>query len=479
MRQALQAQIEDGAGLGFRQVVGAVGVHLVRRIVDQRDEGGNFGGGPAAGHQAVARLGGVRTGADGAHHLVHIRDRHGEPAQHMRPLAGLAQLERGSAHHNFLAEGDEMRQKIAQGQRFGPPAVQGQHVAAKADLQGREAVKLVQHDIRGGVALEFDHHTHADPVGFVGDTGDAFEFLFPYQIRDLFDHRGLVDLIGHLVHHDGVAVLADFLDMGLCPDQDRSAPFQIGLARAGAAKDGGPGREIGAGDDFHQPFRRQIGVFDQGQRAVDHLAQIVRRDARGHADGDAFGAVDQHVGKPRGQDRGFAVLAIVVVLKIDRVLVDVGQQETGRFRHAHFGIAERGRRVAIHGAKVALTVQQHQRHRERLRHAHQRIIDRAVAMRVILAHRIGHRARGLAIGLVVGIAHLVHRIKDAAMHRLQAIPQIRDGPRHDHRHGIVEIGRFHLGRDIDLRAVMGCATGIFRCGFNVFRAVAHGASTLV
>jgi hypothetical protein len=46
--------------------------------------------------------------------------------------------------------------------------------------------------------------------------------------------------------------------------------------------------------------------------------------------GDAARAVDQHVGKARGQDRGLAVLAVVVVLEVDRVLVDVGHEERRR-----------------------------------------------------------------------------------------------------------------------------------------------------
>ena len=40
------------------------------------------------------------------------------------------------------------------------------------------------------------------------------------------------------------------------------------------------------------------------QIAVDHLAEIVRRDIRGHADGDAGAAVDQQIGKRGGEDDG-------------------------------------------------------------------------------------------------------------------------------------------------------------------------------
>jgi len=53
-----------------------------------------------------------------------------------------------------------------------------------------------------------------------------------------------------------------------------------------------------------------------------------------------------------------------------------------------------------------------------LRHAHQRVIDRLVAVRMVFAHHIAGDARRFAIGLVPVIAILVHRIENAAMHGL-------------------------------------------------------------
>jgi hypothetical protein len=116
----------------------------------------------------------------------------------------------------------------------------------------------------------------------------------------------------------------------------------------------------------------------------------VRRDVGGHADGDAARAVDQHVGEAGGQDGRLLLLAVVIVLEIDRVLVDIGQH-VGRGRgHPHLGVAHGRGVVAVHGAEVALAVQKRQRHGEILRHPHQRVIDRAVAMGVVLAHHVAH-----------------------------------------------------------------------------------------
>ena len=51
-----------------------------------------------------------------------------------------------------------------------------------------------------------------------------------------------------------------------------------------------------SGVSFGRIGRRQQGLLDEPDGAVDHLAQVVRRDVRGHADGDAGRAVDEQVG---------------------------------------------------------------------------------------------------------------------------------------------------------------------------------------
>ena len=86
--QPLQAQLEDGAGLGLGEEVGAVLLHPVRGVVDQRDVGRDVGGRPGAGHQPLARLGRVGGGADGRDHLVDVGDGDGEAAEDVGALAG-------------------------------------------------------------------------------------------------------------------------------------------------------------------------------------------------------------------------------------------------------------------------------------------------------------------------------------------------------------------------------------------------------
>ena len=190
------------------------------RIIDQTDVFGDVMGGPAARHQFLARLGGIGRGTDGRDDLIHIGYGHGQTTEDMAAVTGLAQFKRGAARDDLFAEVDEGRQELAQGQLFRATAVQRQHVRAKAGLHLGEAEQLVQDDLGRGVAFQLDHNTDADAVGFVLDAADTFEFLFADQFGDLFDHIGLVHLIGNFVQNNRIAVLADFLDPRFGADDD-------------------------------------------------------------------------------------------------------------------------------------------------------------------------------------------------------------------------------------------------------------------
>ena len=81
------------------------------------------------------------------------------------------------------------------------------------------------------------------------------------------------------------------------------------------------------------------------------------RDVGRHTNGDTTGAIDQHIGITGRENGGFFVFAVIIVLEIDRVFINVGQQICSRFVHADFGIAHCGGVIAVHGAKVPLTIE--------------------------------------------------------------------------------------------------------------------------
>ena len=188
-------------------------------------------------------------------------------------------------------------------------------------------------------------------------------------------------------------------------------------------------------------------IVDERDAGVDHLAEIVRRDVGRHADGDAAGAVDQEIREARRQHHRLVLVAVVIVLEIDGVLVDVVDQLHRRLGEAAFGVAHGRRRIAVDRAEIALPVDQRQAHGEILRHAHQRVVDRLVAVRVIFTHHVADDARRFHVFLVGRVALLVHRIEDAPVHGLEPVAHVRQRTRHDHAHRVIEVVALHLLRN--------------------------------
>jgi OOP family OmpA-OmpF porin len=188
---------------------------------------------------------------------------------------------------------------------------------------------------------------------------------------------------------------------------------------------------------------------------VDDLVQVVRWDVGGHAHRDAGAAVDQQVGQARGQHQRLALAAVVVRAEVDRLLVDVGEHLVRDLRQADFGVAHRRGVVAVDRAEVALAVHQHVAQRERLGHAHDGLVDRGVAVRVILAHHVADDARRLLERAVPVVVLLVHREQAATMDRLQAVSCVGQGPTHDHAHRVIQIRAPHLLFEADGQCFLG------------------------
>ena len=72
------------------------------------------------------------------------------------------------------------------------------------------------------------------------------------------------------------------------------------------------------------------------------------------------------------------------------------------------------------------------------------LIDRTVAVRVVLTHRITDDTRRFPVRLVVPQMQLPHIVKDAALYRFQTIPRIRNGAGRDDTHRVVHIAALHF-----------------------------------
>ena len=308
---------------------------------------------------------------------------------------------------------------------------------------------LVQHHIGGGIALEIDHHPHAFARAFVANVGDAFDPLVLGGFGDLLDQVRLADLIGDRGEHDALPVVAAGLDLVAATHQDRAAPGGVSLPCAMGTEDQRRGREIGAGDVFDQFFGGDRRVVHIGKAGIDHFAEVMRRHIGRHADRDPARAVDQQVGEARRQHRRLLPAAVVVVGEIDRILVEIVQQAVRHPRQPRFGVAHRGRRIGVHRAEIALAIDQRHPHRPRLRHACERVVNRAVAVRVVVTHHVADDLGALAIGSPGDKAAFLAGEQDSAVDRLQAVAHIGQRAADDHAHGIVEIARLHLVDDVD------------------------------
>ena len=324
--QAGELQREDAARLFFGKIVGAAVTDPAPGLVQQLDQRPDVLGRPGALHQLHPRLGRISSLPDQGDDVVDVGHGDGQPDQNVRPLARFTQLKGHAPGDHFLAEVDKGSNDLLEVQHFRPAAVDGQHVAAEGRLQRRVLEQLVEHHVGLVVALDLDHHAHAVAVGFIVGAGHALDDLVLGELHDAFDQSCLVDLIGQFGDHDGLAVLAVFLDVGLGADHHRPAAGVVGVADAAAAEDHGPGREVRPGQVLHQVVDGQSRVVDVGRAGVDHFGQVVRRDVGRHAHGNTAGAIDQQVGVGRGQNLRLLPAFVVVGLEVDRVLVDVFEQ---------------------------------------------------------------------------------------------------------------------------------------------------------
>ncbi len=199
------------------------------------------------------------------------------------------------------------------------------------------------------------------------------------------------------------------------------------------------GRKVGAGHMSQQVGGGGVRMLDQVDRGGADFAGVVRRNGRRHADRDTGRAVGEQVRKRARQNNGFGFLPVVGGAKIHRVLVDAGQHRLRDLGQARLGVPHRGRIIAVDVAKVALALDQRISRSEVLRHAHHGVVDRCVAVRVILAHHVAHDPGALLEAGRRVQAQLMHGVDQPPVHRLQPVPYVGQGARHDGRERIRQV----------------------------------------
>ena len=292
---------------------------------------------------------------------------------------------------------DEELQRLLQAQHHRPSLDDRQHDHAERLLQCGVLVEVVEDGVDLRLALQLDDDAHARPVGFVAQVGDTFEFSIVCQLGDLRHQRGLVDRVWKLVDDDPLAAVLCLLERVARPHDNAPMAGRVRGLDAGRPHDQAAGRKVRSLDEAQQVLAGRFGVVDEVLHARGDLAQVVRRDVRGHADGDAGGAVDEQVRDARRQHSRFLVRTVVVRDHVDGLLLDVGHQLTGDRGQPRLGVAHGRRRVAVDAAEVALPVDQRITQREGLSHAHERVVHGRVAVRVIELQHVADERGALAV----------------------------------------------------------------------------------
>ena len=158
-------------------------------------------------HQVFLGLRLVLRRADDGDDAVDIVGRDLEALQNVRTVARLLEVEARAALDNVLLEADILIEDLAQGQHA------RLQLAARArnerDMDHRNGVfqlrigeKLVEDDLRVGIAANVHDDLHALAGGMVLDVGDAFHALVLDQICHRLDQTGLVYHVRDLGNDD-------------------------------------------------------------------------------------------------------------------------------------------------------------------------------------------------------------------------------------------------------------------------------------
>ncbi len=400
-------------------------------------------------HQRRAGGVGVLGGADDLDHLVDVVDGDEEAFEDVGPRLGLLEPELGAPLDDLHLMVEVVLDHLGDVERARHAVHQRHVVHAERVLQLGELVELIEDHLGHGIPLQLDDEAGAHlRGGLVAQVGDPGQLLVVDQLGDLLQHPILADLIGQLGDHDGSAALADLLHVGDGSHLDRAAAGEERVLDAPGADDVGAGRKVGTLHDLEVLLGTRIGILQTEETGLHDLAEVVGRDVGGHTHRDPLRAVDQQVREARGQHRRLAVLAVVVVLEVDRVLVDPVEERHGQLLQPALGVPHGGRRI-VDGAEVALGIDERIPQREVLAHPHQGVVDGVVGVRVELADHLTDHGGALAVGAVGPHAHVVHRIEDAALDGLQTVAHIGQRPRHDDGHRVVHERTRHLLVDVD------------------------------
>ena len=411
--QSTQPQVQNGVRLRFAKV-------------EARHQGG-FG---------------IVLVADDLDDLIDVKVDNQQPFQNVQALQHAVQAMLQTAAHRLGAELQPLLQHGPQVLHLRAP-VQADHVEIDAirALQVGGGKQVRHHGVRG-TACGRQHDDQASGVfvvRLVAQVHHHRQLLGAQLAGNLLQYLGARNLVRQCRDHDGFSFPlvprphAQGAGAGLVHAQDF-------LARRDDFRFRGKIRRLHELTEF---LHRCGGFLQQTDAGFGDLAQVVRRNVRCHPDGNARGSIEKHVRQARRQKEGLVQGAVEVGCPVHRPLADFGQQHVGERCQPRLGVTHGGERLRVIGrAEIALPVDQWVAVGKGLRHQHHGIVAGRFAVRVELADHVADGARSL-LGLCLRRqVELRHGVNDAALHRLEAVADVRQGAIEYDVHGVGQVGPF-------------------------------------
>ena len=209
-------------------------------------------------------------------------------------------------------------------------------------------------------------------------------------------------------------------------------------------------------------------ALDGPDEPFDDLPHVVRRDFRGHADGDAFRPVHQEIRERHRQHGRFLCRLVVVRDEVDGLLVEIRHHLVAERLEPRLGVAHGRRRIAVDGTEVSLAIHQRGAHVEVLRQADERVVNGGVAVGMVIPHHLADDLRALAIAARRRQPHRLHAVEDPAMRRLETVANVGERAPDDYAHGVIHVRAAHFVFDVDGDAIR------IRCGHAVLPGLSPG-----
>src|SRR5207253_1810653 len=292
-------------------------------------------------------------------------------------------------------------------------------------------------DFRVRIALQLDDHACIF-IRLVANGADFCQHFFVHQRRDAFDEGGAIDVVWNFSDDNLFPAAFELLAPGLAAHFHTAATSLEILFDSRHAADRTTGWKIRALHVLHQLVERDVWIVDLRADSVDHLAQIVRRDIGGHADGDPGSAVNEQIRKRSWKNCRLGARLVVIRDKIDRVLLHVGHERSAEMRHACFGITHGSRRIAFHRSKIALPIDQPLAHRPGLRHVDESGVNHCFAVRMIITARVAADFCAFAMLSPRKEREIMHGKENPTLRWFESVACVRQCARNNDGHRVIE-----------------------------------------